>query len=319
MNTLFFGLALLGALGVISAFYALAVPRLAFRRARGGAWMDGIQVSLDRAGIQVAAAQFVLRGTLLGLALGVVTSLITGTPAVFPVFFAGGYLVLWVHLEDRRNQQVNDYHHDLATAMGIVVNSWKVTPSLSQALEAVARFGPGSGSTTGAEERAAGRERSVAEDFGEILRALHSGVSLRDALQQVADRRRSPIFDGMAMAMLVAEEQGSRAGEMLERQAKITRQQVATFNDAIARQRSSRSEVRVGTLGPWGILGMVQGLTLIGAGGLDTSFFRTPVGTGVALLAAAFTLGMYAWAMRLAGQGLLLTRVPTEHGREVPA
>jgi hypothetical protein len=267
--------------------------------------------------MRIAAADFVTRGGLLGLVMGLAAALVVGTPVVLPVFLAGGYLVLWVWLEDRRNRRVNAYHHDLALAMGLIVNAWQVSPSLSQALQAVARFGPGSGSATGAGERAPAAAESVAADFAEILRALHAGVSLRDALQQVADRRRSPIFDGLAVALLVAEEQGSQAGAMLERQAAITRQQVATFNDALARQRAARSEIRNGTLGPWVILGLVQGLALLGAGGLDTSFFRTPVGMGVAALSAAFTLGMYAWAMRVAGQGLQLARVPTEHGREV--
>jgi hypothetical protein len=36
-----------------------------------------------------------------------------------------------------------------------------------------------------------------------------------------------------------------------------------------------------------------------------------------AIVVAIATVGMYAWAMRIAGRGLILTRVPTEFGKEV--
>ncbi len=99
--------------------------------------------------------------------------------------------------------------------MSIIVNAWKVRPALSTALEAVAVYGPGGG------EGAQGGPGAgtVSADFWEILRNIRSGLPLRTALQQVADRRKSPIFDGLATALLVAEEQGTQASAMLERQA----------------------------------------------------------------------------------------------------
>lgn len=312
MAALMLGLAILGAVGVLGMFYALAVPRLQFRRAQSATLVDGIQVRLDRAGMETGAVQFVLRGATLGVVLGALAALAVGAFTPFVPFFLGGYAVLWVSLEDRRNQRVNRYHHDLATTMSIIVNAWKVRPALSTALEAVAIYGPGGG------EGAQGGPGAgtVAADFWEILRNIRSGLPLRTALQQVADRRKSPIFDGLATALLVAEEQGTQAGAMLERQATITHRQVDTFNDALARQRIARGEVRNGTVGPWAILLMMQGLSLMGAAGVDTTFFRTPTGVIVTLAAALATLAMYVSAMRIAGRGLILGRVPTEHGRQ---
>ncbi len=315
MDAYTIGVAALGGLGVASVFYALAVPRRRIQRAQAATLLEGIQVQLDRAGMEIDAPKFLLQGAGLGLALGVAAAAVVGTPVVILPFLAGGYLLLWSHLEDQRNQKVNRYHHDLAGAMGIIVNAWRNNPSLGTALESVAGYGPGGGE--GPDKSVL--PGSVAADFDDILRALRAGTPLRQALQSVADRRRSPIFDGLATALLVAEEQGSQAGQMLERQAAITRRQVEIFNETLSRQQSARGQVRNGTLGPWVILGMVRGISAAGAAGMDTSFFSTPAGMIAAVLAASLTVGMYAGAMQLGSRGLLLTRVATEYGREKAA
>ena len=206
--------------------------------------------------------------------------------------------------------------------MNLIVNAWRIIPTLSGALEAVVRYGPGAADTPEAEPEA----NSVAADFAAILRVLRTGGSLRAALQPVADRRQSPIFDGLAIALLTAEEQGATAGEMLERQAQLTRQQVQAFDEALTRQRTARSEVRNGTLGPWVILLLVRllsNLTFM-ADPLPADmlvpdsrmFFTTPLGNLVGFVAGGITIGTYTAAMRLAARGLRLERVPTEHGRE---
>jgi len=311
MNPLVLGFAILGGLGVVSVFYALAVPRIQFRRAQHGTLMEGIQVTLAQAGLETTVPEFLTWGALTGGAMGLLTSLVLATPVVFVPFFTGGFFFHRVALEDKRNRRVNQYHHDLATVMGIIVNAWKIEPSLAGALRNVMTYGPGAGDGP----EGAPQPGSVAEDFAEIYRVTRTGTALRAALQAVAERRRSPIFDGLATALLVAEEQGSQAGAMLERQRVITRRQVDTFNEALARQRNARGEVRNGTLGPWVILLLVQLLGQgAGSSGVDTVFFRTPLGALVALGCAVLTIGGYVLAMRLAGRGLLLTRVPTEYG-----
>ena len=317
MQSLLIGLAALGGLGVFGIFYALAVPRLRLRRVQAATLQGGLQVRLDHAGLGVTAGEFMLRGSLYGLAASVIGYLASGTIAAAIPFIAGGFIYLWVNLEDKRNQRVNRYNHNLAVAMDNIVNAWQIQPSLTIALEAVAKYGPG---VTGE-----GVEKgSVADDFGDILRSLRTGVPLRDALQAVADRRKNPVFDGLAIALLVAEEQGTQAGEMLARQATIARKQVAAFNEAITRQKTHRTEVQNGTLGPWAILLLVRLLNVFmnSNEGMENiapstqTFFSTPAGAAVAFGAAALTVGMYAWAMQIASRGLLLTRVPTEHGKE---
>jgi Flp pilus assembly protein TadB len=312
-STLTLGFSLLAGLGVLSIFYGLTMPRRPLRRAHTGAFVAGIQVRLTQAQLDIGAPQFLARGALLGAALGLAAALIVPTPWVALPFFIGGFFVYRVHLEDRRNRRVNAYHHDLAQAMDFIVNQWRVQPSLDAALQTVVEHGPGA---------ADGPDRaptpgSVADDFARLRRGLRTGTRLRTLLQRVADRRRSPIFDGLAMALLVAEERGAQASAILEHQAEITRAQVALFRETLAQQQARRNDVLIGTVGPWAIYLLTRLMSGdAGAASINATFFRAPAGALVALAAGAITVGAYVWAMRIASQDLLLTRVPTEHGKE---
>jgi Flp pilus assembly protein TadB len=316
MNPITIGLAATGGLGVFTAVYAIAAPKIHIQRAQRQAWIDGIQVRLNKAQIEMDAPEFLGQGALRGLLSGAFGALVTSNILVMIPFFIGGYLYYWAQLEDRRNQRINAYHHKLAAAMDIIVNSWAITPTLSGALQAVADYGPGAGEGS----QGGPKPGSIASDFDEIWRALRTRTPLQQALQQVADRRRSPIFDGLATALLVAEEQGSQAGQMLANQANITREQVETFNEALSRQRAARSEILIGAIGAWAILGTVRLVNLISPGSAQAmdivTFYNTPIGILVSLLSAIGTVVMYVWALHIANRGLILSRVPTEFGKE---
>jgi Flp pilus assembly protein TadB len=315
MNALVISLAAMGGLGVFSMASSLAIPKLRLRRAPARTWTKGIQVRLAQAQLDVEAPEFLLQGAVRGAILGAVGALLTSNVLVFIPFFIGGYFFYWVQLEDQRNKKINRYHHDLARAMDIIVNSWEISPTLSGALQAVVDYGPGAGEGP----QGTPAPDSVAADFDEIWRALRTRTPLRQALQRVADRRRSPILDGLATALLVAEEQGAQARQTLANQAGITREQVETFNEALSRQKSKRNEALVGTLGPWLLVGMVRGLNFMVSAtenAMNVEFFRTPVGISVSLLCGVITVVTYVAAMRIANRGLILTRVPTEYGIE---
>ncbi len=315
MSALILALAAVGGLGVFTTFYALAAPKIQLQRAQNQAWMAGIQVRLNKAQIELDAPEFLGKGAVRGLLIGAFGALVTSNVLVMLPFFIGGYLYYWAQLEDRRNRRINTYHHNLATAMDIIVNSWEITPTLSGALQAVAEYGPGAGEGPQGGPKAG----SIASDFEGIWRALRTRTPLRQALQQIADRRRSPLFDGLAMALLVAEEQGSQAGDILANQAKITREQVDAFNEALSRQQAARNEIMVGTVGAWAILGTVRLVNLISTGSAQAmdvvAFYQSPSGILVSLLAAVGTIVMYVWALQIANRGLILSRVPTEFGK----
>jgi Flp pilus assembly protein TadB len=291
----------------------LAARPRSVRRVQTAPLLDGIQVRLDRARLEAGAGEFVSRGAVLGAVMGVVTSLIAGTWIIFPVFFLGGYVFLWSQLEDGRNRRINRYNEDLAWAMDIILNSWRIRPSMQRALQAVADYGPGCDALARARAAGVAPSPSVAADFDEVVFHLRQGRSLSQALQVVADRRQSLTFDSLATALIVAEEQSGEVARMLQDQAAATREQADAFEEAIARQRGKRTEIRYGSAGPWAVLALARGMTLVsGSGAFGTEFFQTPAGSIVALVAAGGTILIYALGMQIAARGLVFDRIETE-------
>jgi len=212
---------------------------------------------------------------------------------------------VWARLEDERNERLNYYHKGLASAADTIVNSWRVKPSMNRALEAVATYG----------------QAEAAADFEQVRRAVRGGAPLAAALQEVADRRQSPIFDGLATALIVAEEQSGEVSEVLARQAAATRQMAVIYEETVDAQRGQRADVRIGIFGPWAIVLLLRLATLATGGlGYGTEFFTTPLGQVTAGAAALLTALAYVHSHRTAGRGLVVERVPLERGRgESPA
>ena len=103
---------------------------------------------------------------------------------------------------------------------------------------------------------------------------------------------------------------------MLESQAAATREQADAFEEAITKQRDKRNEIRNGTFGPWLVLALARGLSLMsGAGAYGVDFFNTFLGVMVALVAATVTIVIYTMGMKIAARGLIVGRVDTDTER----
>jgi len=295
-------LSLLAGLTVLLIFVGLAYRPRRIRRLQAETLLPGIQVRLDRAQLAVSASTYVLRSVLVGLGFGIVMFLATGAWLVIPVGVASGFAFVWSRLEDERNERLNRYHKALASAADTIVNSWRVRPSMNRALEAVERYG----------------QMDVAEDFREVRLALRGGRSLSEALQRVADRRQSPIFDALATALILAEDSSGEVSEMLSQQAETTRTMAQIYEETIDAQRGQRVDVMWGIVGPWAILGLLRVFTFfVGGIGFGIEFFQTPAGQVVAIAAAALTILAYVHAHRTAGRGLVVGRVELELGKGV--
>jgi len=262
--------------------------------------LPGIQVRLDRARLGVSATTYILRSLEYGAVFGLVMALATGAWLTFPAGLAAGFAFVWSRLEDERNERLNRYHKALASAADTIVNSWRVRPSMNRALEAVATYG----------------QAEVAADFEEVRLAVRGGSSLPAALQAVADRRQSPVFDALATALIVAEEASGEVTEMLARQAQATRESARIYEETIDEQRGQRSDVMWGIAGPWAIMLLLRLATLLTGGvGYGTEFFTSLLGQVVAVVAAALTVVAYVHSHRTAGRGLVVERVMLERGR----
>ncbi len=293
--------ALLAGGGVLAVFLGLAGPRRRVVRAQRETLLPGIQVRLDRARLGISASAYILRSLAYGTGFGLLMGLATGAWLTFPVGLVAGFPFVWSRLEDERNERLNRYHKALASAADTIVNSWRVRPSMNRALEAVATYG----------------QPEVARDFEEIRAAVRGGSSLPSALQAVADRRQSPIFDALATALIVAEEQSGEVSTMLARHAASTRQMARIYEETIDEQRGQRNDVMWGVIGPWGVMLLLRLFTIFTGGlGYGTEFFETLPGPAAAVLAAVLTVAAYVNSRRTASRGLVVKRVALERGGE---
>lgn len=263
---------------------------------------NGIQVRLDRAQLEVRAADFLLRGTALGGGLALFALAVVGAVALAPIAVAAGFLITWTQLEQKRDRRISDYNRTLASACDTLRNAYLTTGSLTSAMRAVVDYG----------------RSPVRDDFLYVLTAARQG-DLRQGLQDIADRRRSIVFDAVANALLRAEESSGAVGEMLERLAEATRQNVAAFETASVQQINGRSNANWGAFGPWLVFGVVRLFTAGGAaaafGAFDASapdFFATPAGNVVAVAAGLITIVLHRWCFRIAQRGLIVPRITTQ-------
>lgn len=300
---------LLGSLAgaaVLAVFTGLASrPRRAVHLQRETV-LPGIQVRLDRAQLGVSAATYVTHSLAYGAAFGLLMALATGAWLTFPAGLVAGFAFVWSRLEDRRNERLNTYHKALASAADTIVNSWRVRPSMDRALDAVATYGQG----------------DVAQDFEDVRRAVRAGRSLAAAFQTVADRRQSPVLDGLATALILAEEESGEVSQMLARQAQATRQMAIIYEETMDEQRGQRADVMWGIVGPWLVLTLIRLFTILSGGlGYGTEFFSTFAGQLAAVVAAVLTVVAYVHSHRAAARGMVVERVSLERGKgdEAPA
>jgi len=294
-------LGLLAGGSVLAVVWGIAGAGRREMRVQRQTLLPAIQVRLDRAQLGVSAATYVGRSLLYGAAFGLLMAVATGAFLPFFAGLVGGFAFVWARLEDRRNDRLNQYHKALAAAADTVVNSWESKPSMGRALEAVARWGQG----------------VVAEDFDEVSLAVRTGTPLSKALQQVADRRQSHVFDAFATALFLAAEQSGEVTNMLTRHAKATRQMANIYEETLDTQRGQRQDAMWGIVGPWGVLLLLRlGTIFTGGLGYGTEFFATPLGQIAALVAAALTVVAYVSTNRTAARGMIVKRVPLEHGAE---
>ncbi len=264
--------------------------------------LAGIQKKLDNAQIEVSALEYVRRSLMFGVPVGLFLALLVGSVVLVAVGIFAGFMVTWTKLEQERDQKLVKYTKQLASACDTIRTAYNVNPSLKKALEAVAEYS----------------QSPVRDDFHEILVAA-SQERFVEGLQEIAERRRSIVFDTVATSLIRASEASGEVNDMLMRLSDSTRQNVGAFEDATTSQLNARSSITWGTYGPWLIFCifrfMTIGMSLMvgGAGGNLfgplTSFFSTIGGNILALAAALISIGVYRYAIGISQRGLVVRRV----------
>ncbi len=282
---------------LVAALAPATLPDVSRLRVRQASLLQqGIQVRLDRAQLDVRADVFLLRGAALGGGMALFALIVVGSVALAPIAFAAGVLMIWTQLEQHRDQRQSDYNRRMASACDTLRNAYLTTGSLTNAIKAVVDYG----------------QPPVSDDFLYILTAARQG-DLRQGLQDIADQRRSIVFDAVGNALLRAEESSGAVGEMLERLAESTRQNVAAFETAVTQQINARSNANWGAFGPWMVFAVFR-LFTAGIGGdllALPEFFTTFTGNIIAAIAGLLTIGLHRWCFHIAQRGLTVSRIET--------
>ena len=298
-------LALTVGVGIFSVIYGLLAPprgkpgQVQLGQPEDRAQLQGMQLRLDQAQIDVSALEYLRRSLTFGIPAGIGLFILVGSFVLLGVGIVAGFLITWTQLVQERDRKLIRYSKQLASACDIIRTSYGVNPSLKKALEAVAEYSPS----------------PVKEDFQEILVAA-SKERFVEGLEAVADRRRSIVFDTIATSLIRANEASGEVSDMLVRLAESTRQNVGAFEEALTSQINARSNIQWGTYGPWMIFCVFRLMTFIV--GLTTNggffvaamagFFSTPLGNVVALLAAFISIAIYRSTTQLSQRGLVVQR-----------
>ena len=296
-------LALAIGLGVFSVLFGLISPARGKPREKvvvvSQQQLGFIQLRLEKARIEVSAAEYIKRSLMFGIPVGIVLFLLIGSVVLFGVGILTGFMITWTNLEQERDRKMVRYTKQLASACDTIRTAYGVNPSLKKALEAVSEYG----------------QSPVKEDFHEILLAA-SQEQLVEGLNAVAERRASIVFDTVATSLIRASEASGEVNEMLARLADSTRQNTAAFEEAITSQLNARSSITWGTYGPWLIFCLFRVMTLVMSAsatgqmfGPLASFYGTLTGNIVALIAALISIFVYRNATQISQRGLVVQRV----------
>ena len=301
-------LALLAGLCVFVLFASLVIPAKGRPRTLGTAMksvpkldLKSLQTRLDDAQMEVSVREYIKRSLTFGIPVGIALALLIGSVILVAVGIMAGFMLTWTKLEQERDKKQIRYTKQLASACDIIRTAYGVNPSLKKALEAVAEYG----------------QSPVREDFQEILLAA-SQERFVEGLQQIAERRRSIVFDTVQTSLIRASEASGEVNDMLVRLADSTRQNVGAFEEALTSQLNARSSIQWGTYGPWMIFLIFRVMTLMmsfssSAGGNlfapMTNYFTTPAGNALALAAAGISMFVYRYCTKVSQRGLVVRRV----------
>ncbi|MCL4505272.1 MAG: type II secretion system F family protein [Chloroflexi bacterium] len=264
--------------------------------------LAGIQKRLDKAQMEISAIEYVRRSLTFGIPVGLFLALLVGSVVLVGVGIFAGFMITWTKLEQERDLKLVKYTKQLASACDTIRTAYNVNPSLKKAIEAVAEYSMA----------------PVKDDFREILVAA-SQERFVEGLQEIAERRKSIVFDTVATSLIRASEASGEVNDMLVRLADSTRQNVGAFEDALTSQLNARSSITWGTYGPWLIFCIFRFMTIgmslmIGGEGGNlfgplTSFFSTIGGNILALAAALISIFVYRYATQVSQRGLVVARV----------
>jgi Flp pilus assembly protein TadB len=199
---------------------------------RAGGWEGRFAAQLDRAGMKLRPAEWVLLRVAVGVGVTVLLVAAFGLIGLpFGILF--GWLVTAAYHRRRAGRRAERFAAALPEALQLVVGSLRSGFSLTQALEAMARE---VGDPVGTE-------------FGRALAETRLGMELDDALDRLARRSQNRDLAWTVLAIRVQREVGGNLAEVLETT-------VTTIRERELLRSQVRSLSAEGRLSAWILLGL---------------------------------------------------------------
>jgi tight adherence protein B len=166
------------------------------RRMKRFAWGRTLEIELDRAGMTVRPASFVLLTGSVSLAVGLLLVLLLQSPLIFPV---GALLpvLAWVRVRMKARKRLRDFGEQLPDNLTVLAQALRAGFALLQALDVVS-------------ENAAEPSKS---EFRRVLAQARLGDTLEKAMEELGQRMQSREFTWVVAIVGI---QGRVGGNMAE-------------------------------------------------------------------------------------------------------
>lgn len=256
-----------GAIGVLAMFWTLTMrARADLRRLDAAAgrireemsFMQQLDQRLQQANLGVTAGEFLRTILVLGVLLGLAAWLITGMWAMSVFGFIVGATFYWSYLGERRDKKRAEYQNALADVIALMIEGFATGNTMDAAFDNVAKHGP----------------QVVRGDFDNLLAQLSAGRPREDVLREWADMRRDDILDVIVEALLIQQQRGTRASDLLKGLQDSVEARIAIRMRIAAEQMSPKWEVRITSLF---VIGLAVFARVINPA--YVAFWRTPIGS----------------------------------------
>jgi tight adherence protein B len=216
---------------------ALAIPiqGLAAPLMRGR--QSQLQSELQRADLQMRAAEFVLIQVGFAVLLAILAALRFGNPLVGLVGLAVGYFLPPLYLRRRKATRRRAFEQVLGDTITLLSNSIKAGYSIQQSMSSIAENG----------------RPPLAAEIGRVVRETGLGIELDVALEHANVRLASKDFELLVTAILIHRTVGGNLAEVLDQIAETIRERVKVAGEVRVLTAQARASGYIITALPFAV------------------------------------------------------------------
>lgn len=223
-----------------------------------------LQAELQRADLELRAAEFVLIQAGIAVFLGLIALLRFGNPFAVIAALLVGYFLPPIYLKRRKAQRRRAFEQVLGDTITLMSNSVKAGYSIQQAMSSIAESG----------------RPPLAGEIGRVVRETGLGIELDVALEHANQRLASRDFELLVTALLIHRTVGGNLAEVLDQIAGTIRERVKVQGEVRVLTAQARASGYIITGLPFGV-GLV--LSLISPS-FERPLFTTSIGWAMVIL-----------------------------------